>query len=180
MALAVKLGIRVVNRRVSPPFAFSGAAIRIVSPPEDYSAVKLGNNDSLAVPGQLHSSRSFLLTGDMEKPMEANRLLASGLAEHADVLKVGHHGSKTSSTPSFLDAVSPEIAIISAGYENSFGHPHPDVTKRFEDRRTAILRTDLDGLVSVSTDGTRLWFDQMAWQAGYDLPWYSFEGDLVH
>ena len=95
--------------------------------------------------------------------MEA-RLLGDGLVEHADVLKVGHHGSKTSSIPPFLDAVAPAVAIVSAGYENSFGHPHPDVLKRLQDRHAAVLRTDLDGLVTVLTDGHRLWFDMMAWQ----------------
>ena len=175
---ARRLGIRVLDRRVSPPFEFSGATIQIVSPPEDYTAAKLGNNDSLAFRVSF-GSRSFLLTGDLEKPMEA-RLLEDGLAAHADVLKVGHHGSKTSSIAPFLDAVSPEVAIVSAGYENSFGHPHPDVIKRLVDRHAAVLRTDLDGLVTVSTDGKRLWFDQMAWDAGRSVPWYSFEGDLVH
>ncbi len=176
--LARRLGIRVLDRRASPPFEFSGATIEIVSPPEDYTAAKLGNNDSLAFRVSF-GSRSFLLTGDLEKPMEA-RLLEDGLAAHADVLKVGHHGSKTSSIAPFLDSVSPEVAIVSAGYENSFGHPHPDVIKRLVDRHAAVLRTDLDGLVTVSTDGKRLWFDQMAWEAGLSVPWYSFEGDLVH
>jgi competence protein ComEC len=180
LELARRLGVRVLDRRVSPPFAFSGATIEIVSPPEDYSSVKVGNNDSLAFRVSF-GSRSFLLTGDLEKPMEA-RLLSGGLAMHADVLKVGHHGSRTSSIAPFLDAISPEVAIVSAGYENSFGHPHPDVLKRLEARHAALLRTDLDGLVTVSTDGKRLWFDQMAWRTagGYELPWYSFEGDLVH
>ncbi len=180
--LAGKLGVRVLDRRVAPPFEFSGASIEIVSPPEDYSAVKLGNNDSLAFRVSF-GARSFLLTGDMERPMEG-RLLGEGLAVHADVLKVGHHGSKTSSIPPFLDAISPEVAIVSAGYENSFGHPHPDVIKRLEARHVAILRTDLDGLVTVSTDGKRLWFDQMAWQTdaggGYAVFRYPIEGDLLH
>jgi len=183
--LARRLGIRVLDRRASPPFQFSGATIEIVSPPEDYSAAKLGNNDSLAFRVSF-GSRSFLLTGDMERPMEA-RLLADGLAGHVDVLKVGHHGSKTSSIAPFLDAVSPELAIVSAGYENSFGHPHPEVIKRLEDRHAAVLRTDLDGLVTVSTDGKRLWFDQMAWQTGVGaggIPgnsvfWYSGGADLL-
>ena len=91
------------------------------------------------------------------------RVLSDGLLQHADVLKVGHHGSKTSSIPLFLDAVSPSVAIVSAGYENSFGHPHPDILKRLNDRHAAVLRTDLDGLVTVRTDGDRLWFDQTAW-----------------
>jgi competence protein ComEC len=63
----------------------------------------------------------------------------------------------------FLDAVAPSIAIISAGYENSFGHPHPDVVRRLQERHVTILRTDDDGLVTVRTDGRNLAFDSMAW-----------------
>ena len=104
-----------------------------------------------------YGSRSFLLTGDMERGIEA-KLLASGADLHADVLKVGHHGSRTSSTQAFLDAVSPSVALISAGFENGFGHPHPDVLGRLSARHAAILRTDLDGLVTARTDGRSLWF----------------------
>jgi len=175
---ARRLGIRVLERRVGPPFDFSGTTVTILSPPEDYAAAKLGNNDSLAFRVSF-GTRSFLLTGDLEKPMEA-RLLADDLATHADVLKVGHHGSRTSSIQPFLDAVSPSVAIISAGFENSFGHPHPDVLKRLADRHTAVLRTDLDGLVTVATDGQRIWFNQMAWQEVDRAPWYPFQADLVH
>ncbi len=175
---ARRLGIHVLFCEAGPAFDFSGAIITIVSPPDGYAAAKLGNNDSLAFRVSF-GTRSFLLTGDLEKPMEA-RLLADGLAAHADVLKVGHHGSKTSSIQPFLDAVSPSVAIISAGYENSFGHPHPDVLKRLADRHTAVLRTDLDGLVTVSTDGRQLWFSQMAWLQADRAPWYPFQADLVH
>ena len=90
-------------------------------------------------------------------------LLADGRLLHADVLKVGHHGSKTSTSPDFLDAVAPSIAIISAGFENSFGHPHPTVLTRLVQHHAAILRTDQDGLVTVSSDGHKLWFDSMLW-----------------
>jgi competence protein ComEC len=116
-----------------------------------------------------YGERSFLLTGDMERPMEA-RLLADQRAVRSDVLKVGHHGSKTSTIPPFLDAVSPSIAIISAGYENSFGHPHKDVVARLAARHAALLRTDLDGLVTVRTDGRRVWFDTMRWREAREQP----------
>ena len=171
--------IRILQRRAGPAFDFSGTSIAILSPPEDYSAAKLGNNDSLAFRVSF-GTRAFLLTGDLEKPMEA-RLLADDLTLlPADVLKVGHHGSKTSSIQPFIDAVSPSVAIISAGYENSFGHPHPDVLKRLENRHTAVLRTDLDGLVTVSTDGRGLSFTQMVWLQVDRAPWYPFQADLVH
>jgi competence protein ComEC len=154
---AVRLHIPVISRRAEPPFDFSGARIEILSPPANFAPSKSGNNDSLAF--SIHYGvRSFLLTGDMEKPMEG-RLLSQGSDLHSDVLKVGHHGSKTSTIQPFLDAVAPSIAVISDGYENSFGHPHKDVLARLENRHAAILRTDLDGLVTVRTDGQRISID---------------------
>jgi competence protein ComEC len=158
---AARLHIRVIPMRASPPFAFSGAQMEVRSPPADYDAPSVGNNDSLAF-RIVYGARSFLLTGDMESPME-QRILVDGRAGHSDVLKVGHHGSKTSTTEPFLDAVNPSIAIISAGFENSFGHPHRDVLGRLKSNHTAILRTDLDGLVTTRTDGRRIWFDKMSW-----------------
>src|SRR6185295_12572070 len=97
-------------------------------------------------------------TGDMEKQIEA-QLSADGRLAHVDVLKVPHHGSKTSSTADFLDQVHPEFAIISDGFENSYGHPHPDVLARLEERGAHVLRTDRDGLVSIRSDGRRLYVD---------------------
>jgi competence protein ComEC len=169
---ARRMGVRVIEPHAGPAFDMGGVGFQILSPPSDYQPAKLGNpgnNDSLAL-RLTYGSRSFLLTGDMEKPMEA-RLLLDTLAEHpgglhADVLKVGHHGSKTSTIEPFLDAVSPSIALISAGYENSFGHPHPDVTARLNARHTAILRTDLDGRATVLTDGRRLEFEIESWRIG--------------
>ena len=111
------------------------------------------------------------------------RLLGEGMVGHADVLKVGHHGSKTSTIPPFLDAVSPSIAIISAGYENSFGHPTRMFWSGLEARHAAVLRTDLDGLVTVWTDGQRLWLDHDGLARGCGrkaTPVAVFSRDLVH
>lgn len=163
MARAKELHIRVFEQQLSPPFDFSGARIQFLSPPDGYTAPKVGNNDSLAF-RVTFGSRSFLLTGDLERPMEGI-LLSEGVDLHADVLKVGHHGSKTSTMEPFLEAVAPSIAIISAGFENSFGHPHPDVVRRLQDQHVTVLRTDHDGLVTVRTDGRNLKFDTMAWES---------------
>jgi len=159
--LARKLGIPAAQRYPTGRIERSGATLEILAPAAEYSAQKPGNNDSLVLRVR-YGSRSFLLTGDMERGIEA-RLLAAGVDLHADVLKVGHHGSRTSSTEAFLDAVSPSVALISAGFENGFGHPHPDVLGPLEARHAAILRTDLGGLVSARTDGKGLWFDLQAW-----------------
>jgi competence protein ComEC len=94
------------------------------------------------------SGRSVLLTGDLDAAGEG-MLRRSGFELRADVLKVGHHGSRSSSEPRFLDAVSPRHALISAGRGNPYGHPAPAVTERLRRRRVAVWRTDLDGLVSL-------------------------------
>ena len=72
----------------------------------------------------------------------------------ANFLKIGHHGSLTSSTPDFLQAVAPQFAVVSAGYYNSFHHPRPEVMQRFADRHVTTYRTDLAGAVSFYLDGT--------------------------
>jgi competence protein ComEC len=159
---AVRWKIPVIARHAGEQLDFGGARIDVISPPAGYLGRQPGNNDSLGV-RIAFGRRSFLLTGDMEKPMEA-RALADGMDVHADVLKVGHHGSKTSTIQPFLDAVAPSIAMISAGYENSFGHPHRDVLARLTGRHAAVLRTDMDGLITVRTDGSRIWMDTMVWE----------------
>ena len=98
---------------------------------------------------------SFLLTGDIERPVERG-ILADGDALAADFLKVPHHGAKTSSTQPFLDAVHPSIAAISVGEANPFGHPNPEVVQRILSEGTRLFRTDRDGAVTVSTDGQSL------------------------
>ncbi len=85
---------------------------------------------------------SALLTGDIEAPQEHALVVQYGTALHSDVLLVPHHGSRTSSTPEFLDAVSPKWAVLQLGYKNRFGHPHPAVMTRLEASRFTVVRTD--------------------------------------
>lgn len=174
---AARLHIPVDAVHAASAFDFGGATIEPLSPPQDYANPRPGNNDSLAFRVS-YRARSFLLTGDMERPME-QRLLADTRVSHADVLKVGHHGSKTSTTQEFLDAAAPHVAVISAGFENSFGHPHRDVVGRLTERHAAILRTDLDGLVTVRTDGVRLWYDQNAWGSSRTAPGFEWAISLA-
>ncbi|PYQ00119.1 MAG: DNA internalization-related competence protein ComEC/Rec2, partial [Acidobacteria bacterium] len=94
---------------------------------------------------------TFLLTGDIESAGE------DALGDvPAQVLKVPHHGSRSSSTPRFIAAVSPRVALVSVGHANRFGHPHPAVMERYARAGVWVLRTDRDGAVTVSTDGERL------------------------
>jgi competence protein ComEC len=151
-------GVKITAMHSGRIFDFGGARIEILSPPADYvPSTSPKNNDSLAM-RLTFGQRSFLLTGDMERPME-QRALANGLPLAADVLKVGHHGSNTSSTGAFLDAVSPTFAVISDGFENSFHHPHPLVLERLAAHRAAALRTDSQGLITIRTDGRRMWVE---------------------
>lgn len=92
----------------------------------------------------------FLFTGDAETPVED--ILTGDLS--AEILKVGHHGSTSSSSQSFLDKVDPEVAIISVGEGNTYGHPHQETLDKLENIGATIYRTDLNGTVVVTTDGT--------------------------
>lgn len=110
------------------------------------------NNSSLVL--QIRSARlTALLTGDIEREAEAELLQRLG---RADLLKVAHHGSRSSTTEPFLAAVQPRIAVISCGRNNLFGHPHPLVIAALRERHIAIRRTDLNGSVRVAFGGGRL------------------------
>jgi competence protein ComEC len=96
------------------------------------------------------------LVGDAEKEEEAALLASARDRLRADVLKVGHHGSRTSSTPDFLAAVAPLEAIVSAGSRNRFGHPARTTLTALESARARVWRTDRDGSIVVTTDGRSL------------------------
>jgi competence protein ComEC len=114
------------------------------------------NNDSLVLRLK-YGNLSMMLPGDAEKQAE-KQILAENNEDilHADVLKVGHHGSKNSTTEEFLAAVHPRVAVISAGEENPYGHPSPELLERLQRAGLRILRTDHDGAIHVLTDGERL------------------------
>ena len=117
---------------------------------------------------RLESGREILLAGDVERQAEY-RMVDGNAPTRSDVLKVAHHGSRTSTTEDFLNAVRPAFAIISVGAANSYGHPHPTVIERLGQHRTLVLRTDRDGLVSVRSDGRRLTVEAWRW-TGSPLP----------
>jgi competence protein ComEC len=155
-------GVRVVALHRGQRLSYGGAELEVLAPAIDYVAKEAPhNNDSLAF-RVTFGRHSFLLSGDIERQVEAE-LVAEGLLRKTDVLKVPHHGSKTSSTAAFLDLLQPAFAVMSAGFENSYGHPHPEVLDRYEERRACVLRTDLDGFVTVRSDGRRLRMDMARW-----------------
>jgi competence protein ComEC len=114
------------------------------------------NNDSLVLRLK-YGERTLLLPGDAEKQAESAMLDENNEAVlRADVLKVGHHGSKNSTMPVFLAAVQPRVAVISAGEDNPYGHPNPELLERLEAAGVRTLRTDRDGAVHIVTDGNQL------------------------
>ena len=112
-------------------------------------------HDEMVVARLVYGNNSFLLTGDMEENLE-NFLLSFGGSIKSDVLKVGHHGSKTSTSENFLGLVNPELAIISAGKNNKYGHPHQKVTNRLAQFEIPILRTDEKGTIIIKSDGEKI------------------------
>ena len=132
---------------------WAGTSIRVLSPPADWQPKKRrGNDDSLALLLR-YGETSALLAGDLEERME--RFVATE-SPAADLLKVAHHGSATSTTPELLGAVHPRFAVISVGSSNSFGHPRHEVLQRLEANRVLTYRTDLFGAVTFLLDGKRV------------------------
>ncbi len=162
---ALRFGVKIVPMQRGGPFAYGGAILQTLAPRPDYvPAADPKNNDSFALRVS-DGERSALLTGDIERQVEAE-MLSENLIQHADILKVAHHGSKTSSTPALLDSVHPAFAMISAGFENSYGHPAPDILARLRERGVCVLRTDALGLITIRTDGHRIAVATAHWSPG--------------
>lgn len=102
-----------------------------------------------------YGKTSFLFTGDAQKDVE-KEIITSNEDVSADVLKIGHHGSSTSTSKEFLNKVHPSIGIISVGLDNSYNHPNLDTLQRLKDSNTKIYRTDKDGTIILSSDGSTI------------------------
>ncbi|HEX4166030.1 MAG TPA: ComEC/Rec2 family competence protein [Bryobacteraceae bacterium] len=153
-AAADGVRIRPMNRNTGQ-MKIGGVEIRVLAPSPDYvPGENATNNDSLVFEIR-YGKRSVLLTGDAERAEEAD-MLASGELQAVTLLKIGHHGSKTSSSEDFLSAVQPKFAFISDGYKNQFHHPSGDVLARLATHQVSIFRTDQRGLLSFRTDGNRV------------------------
>jgi competence protein ComEC len=134
-------------------FEIDGVGIDVLwPPPAQGSPVTSGNDDSIVL-RLVYGSISILLAGDIERNAE-DSLVASGVDLQADVLKVPHHGSKTSSTESFINAVNPRVAVISVGERSRFGHPHASVVDRYKAHGVNLLQTGRNGMVTLESDGS--------------------------
>jgi len=125
----------------------------VLAPVEGFAGSNL--NDASIVLRLDHGGTSFLFTGDAEAGSE-RAMLASGQDLRADVIKIGHHGSRTSTSDMFLDGVQPMAAVITVGGGNRFGHPHGEVLARLEYRGIVVYRTDEMGTIVMATNGERI------------------------
>ncbi len=128
-------------------FNIDGVTVEILYAPKVGSGNEISNIYKIT-----YGDIKFLITGDLVKDIEAD-MLRENIDVSSTVLKVGHHGSKTSSSEEFLKAVNPKVAVICVGYGNNFGHPRAEVLERLEKINAQIYRTDRDGLIKFTTDG---------------------------
>ena len=133
---------------VGTQWALGSATVTLLGPVTQYSET---NNTSLVLRID-YGNTSFLLTGDMENTAETD-LVNSGANLKADVLQVGHHGSSTSTGYLFLNAVLPEMGVISCGTGNKYGHPHEETLSILRDAKVDVYRTDLQGTITIGSDG---------------------------
>ena len=148
-----KQGLEIEQPKVGQTFQLGTATITVLGPVKEYDDI---NNLSLVLMVQ-HGNNRFLLTGDMEREAE-NDLVESGADLKADLLKVGHHGSESSTGYIFLREVMPKYSVISCGKGNSYGHPHADPLSRLEDAESIILRTDECSTIVARSDGESIYF----------------------
>jgi competence protein ComEC len=157
-AIATQHGTRIKHEIRGQTFEWDGVEGQFLWP--EIAATEIApsakNNDSLVFRLKF-GDRTLLFPGDAEKAVERSLLSENEEAAiHADVLKIGHHGSKNSTTPDFLSAVSPQLAIISSGEGNPYGHPSPEVLDRLETAGVRTLRTDTNGAIHILTDGKQI------------------------
>ena len=141
-------GLQLEVPSVGTVWPLGSATVTLLGPVTGYSET---NNTSLVLRID-YGNTSFLLTGDMENTAETD-LVNSGANLKADVLQVGHHGSSTSTSYLFLNAVLPEMGVISCGTGNKYGHPHEETLSILRDAKVDVYRTDLQGTITIGSDG---------------------------
>ncbi|MBU3170443.1 ComEC/Rec2 family competence protein [Clostridium estertheticum] len=148
-------GMKVTAPTVGETFKVGGATATILAP--DSTGYEDLNNFSIVI-RLTFGNNSFIFDGDAEGASE-NEMLSKGIDISADVLKVGHHGSSSSTTQAFLDKVNPKYAIISAGKDNSYGHPHKSTMDKLKAKGVKVYRTDESGTIVATSDGKNITFN---------------------
>lgn len=152
LARAREAGARIEQRVTGDAATVGGVLVRALHPPApDWERLRVRNDDSVVLE-LIHGEVAVLLLGDVGAAVERG-LVATLTPSRVRVLKVAHHGSRTSTSRELLDWWRPQIAMISVGRGNTFGHPAPEVLARLESIGAAIYRTDLDGQITMVTNG---------------------------
>lgn len=126
----------------------------------DRNPVGFESNASSIISKVQYGDIGFIVTGDAPKSIEEYLVRQYGEALESEVMKVGHHGSDTSTAETFVSAVSPQYAVISAGKDNRYGHPHQEVLDRLRTQPLQVFETSKEGTVSFQSDGTKVWFKE--------------------
>ena len=158
---AQKQGTEIIVPTSGHSFMVGTARVDILGPLKKYK----NTNDLSIICKLTYGQTTFLFGGDAEWEAEHD-LVESGANLRADVLKVNHHGSDTSSSYMYLRSVMPTYAVISVGANNSYGHPSEDVLSRLEDADAVVMRTDQLGTIVCTSDGTELSFSNIAGKRG--------------
>ncbi len=145
-------------------YSLGDASFQIIAPMRDYGDNL--NNWSIGL-RLVYGENSFVLCGDAEKAAEED-MEASGFPLKADVLKLSHHGSSTSSFPDFMNMADPEYAVISCGKNNDYGHPHKEILDMLKKRNIKVLRTDQLGTIVAVSDGSKVYFPAIGEASGKD------------
>ncbi len=145
-------GAIVTNARAGQTYALGASTTMTVYAPARDPSMLESNTASIVVK-ITYGDVSFMLTGDAPQSIEDNLVVTYGTALQSDVLKLGHHGSKTSSSELFLRAVEPTYAVVSAGADNTYGHPHPEVIERVTASGALIKSTATGGRLTFTSDG---------------------------
>ena len=156
--------IRPLTPKVNSIYTLGTASITILAPGKEYD----NPNDASIALLLKDGARSFLFTGDASEEAEKD-LLETGVPISADVYKVGHHGSKYSTSGDFFKAGGPSYAVISCGVDNAYGHPHAETLNTLRTNGVMVYRTDEEGTIIASTDGKSITFNVPAsesWKAG--------------
>ena len=155
--MAVKnKGLKLYAPSVNEEFIFQDLKFVVLSP--NSSEYEELNNYSI-VTKVIYGNTSYLFTGDAEKLVE-DEMLNQNLDLSADVLKVGHHGSNSSTSQNFFNAVNPKYAVISVGKDNDYGHPKKTVINRLKTKNVAVYRTDESGTIVLESDGINISFNK--------------------
>lgn len=150
-------GLKITLPNPGDTYALGDASFQIISPGKDYG----GNLNNWSIGLRLvYGENSFVLCGDAEKDAEKD-MAESGFPLKADVLKLSHHGSNTSSYEGFMDQVDPDYGVISCGKNNDYGHPHKEILDMLNKRSIKVLRTDELGTIVAVSDGSKITFPEI-------------------